>query len=191
MPDRIPFLALPVAAVRGWPARRWLVAGALAGPLTALYASAGPSWRVWWVLPAAVVSAVLAALLLASYLPAPRSGRLLDAGCSPCAVVSGTTILGSLAMRSTAPLEPGIALVAVLLVATGLAQRLGAAVSCPVPPPGGSAGGQHDSDLGAVLPVRADRDSAAVRLDQRRHDRHAQAGAAATAGAPEPGQNVR
>jgi hypothetical protein len=47
--------------------------------------------------------------------------------------VSGIAVLGSLMMRSTAPLEPGIALVAVLLVVFGLAQRLGKVSSCPAP----------------------------------------------------------
>ena len=112
-----------------------MVALLLAGPLTALYASVGPSLRVWWVVPASVAGAAIASVLLASYMPEPGSRRLLDAGCSPCAAVSGAAVLGSLVMRSTAPLEPGIALVAVLLVAFGLAQRLGAVGSCPAPSP--------------------------------------------------------
>jgi len=132
MRDLRPSLTLP-AAVRAWPLRRRVVALLLVGPLAALYASVGPSLRVWWVLPAAVVSAALASVLLAGYVPEPGSRRLLDAGCSPCAAVSGMAVLGSLVMRSTAPLEPGIALVAVLLVAFGLAQRLGAVGSCPAP----------------------------------------------------------
>jgi hypothetical protein len=107
----------------------------LVAPLAAGYTSVGPSLRAWWVLPTAVVSAVLAAVLLASYVPVPGSGRLLDAGCSPCAAVSGVAVAGSLMMRSTAPLEPGIAVVAALLVVFGLAQRLGKVSSCPAPSP--------------------------------------------------------
>lgn len=132
MSDRRSILDLRAAA-RAWPLRRWVTAVVLVGPLVTLYASAGPSVRVWWVVPASVAGAVLAAVLLASYVAPPASGRLLDAGCSPCAAVSGVAVFGSLAMRSTAPLEPGIALVAVLMVAFGLAQRLGAVSSCPTP----------------------------------------------------------
>ena len=134
MPDLRAFSGLP-ALVRAWPRRRWVAALVLVAPLVALYASAGPSLQVWWVLPTAVVSATLAAVLLASYVPVPGSGRLLDAGCSPCAAVSGVAVLGSLVMRSTAPLEPGSAGVAVVLVVCGLAQRLGKVSSCPAPSP--------------------------------------------------------
>ena len=128
-------LAAAVVAALAWPRRRWLAALALIGPMAALYASVGPSPLVWWVLPTATVSGALAAVLLASYVPVPGSGWLLDAGCSPCAAVSGVAVIGSLAMRSTAPTEPGIAGVALMLVAFGLAQRLGRVSSCPTPPP--------------------------------------------------------
>jgi len=134
MPDHRAFLGLPALA-SAWPRRRWVAALMLVAPLAAAYASVGPSPQVWWVLPTAVMSAALAAGLLASYVPMPGSGRLLDAGCSPCAAVSGVAVLGSLMMRSTAPLEPGIAVVAVLLVAFGLAQRLGKVSTCPAPSP--------------------------------------------------------
>jgi hypothetical protein len=142
MSDHRSFQGLPALVhawsrplVRAWSRRRWIAALVLVAPLVALYASVGPSLRVWWVLPTAVVNAALAAVLLASYVPLPGSGRWLDAGCSPCAAISGVAVLGSLVMRSTAPLEPGIALVAVLLVAFGLAQRLGKVSTCPAPAP--------------------------------------------------------
>jgi hypothetical protein len=108
-----------------------VVSGAAVVPLAVLYVSTGPwGWSEW---STAVVTGVPAALLLASYVAVPGSGRRLDAGCSPCAAVSGVTILGSLIMRSLAPGDVGIALVAAAMVGFGLLQRLGAVTACPAP----------------------------------------------------------
>jgi hypothetical protein len=102
-------------------------------PLIGVYGSAGASWALWWTVPAAVLCAVIAAVVLASYVPKPGSGRRLEVGCSPCAVMGGATIVGSLLMRSTAPLDPGIAVVAVMMLLFGLVQRLKDTASCAVP----------------------------------------------------------
>jgi hypothetical protein len=80
-----------------------------------------------------VVCAVIAALVLASYVPQPGSGRRLEVGCSPCAVMGGATIVGSLVLRSTTPVDPGIAGVAVMMLLFGLVQRLNDNASCAVP----------------------------------------------------------
>lgn len=113
--------------------RRWVTAGVLTLPLAGVYASVGPTWALWWVAPAAIVCAVVAAVVLASYVPQPGSGRRLEVGCSPCAVMGGATIVGSLLMRSTAPSDPGIAVVAVMMLGFGLVQRLKDGASCAVP----------------------------------------------------------
>lgn len=115
----------------GWPARRWVAVALLLGPLTFLYSSVGGLGG--WVWPVALVTAALAAVLLASYLPLPGAGLRPDTGCTPCAGVSGLAVLGSLMMRSLAPGDAGIAVVAVGMVAFGLGQRFAGAVSCPAP----------------------------------------------------------
>jgi hypothetical protein len=123
--------ALLPAALRGWPRRRRVVAGTAVVPLAVLFASTGPGvWSVWVT---GAVTAVPAALLLAGYVAAPGTGRRLDVGCSPCAAVSGATIVGALMMRSLAPGDLGIALVAAMLVVFGLAQRLAGVTACPTP----------------------------------------------------------
>ena len=105
----------------------------LIGPLAITYASVGPVIETWWAVPAALWCAVPAAILWASYAAVPGSGRWVDAGCSPCAAVSGVTVVGSLVMRAMAPLDLGIAVVAGLIVAFGLLQRVGTATSCATP----------------------------------------------------------
>ncbi len=121
-----------VTSLRVWSFRRRLIAGVLVVPLLVVYASFGPGVTVWWAIPAALVSAVLAAAVLASYVGEPGSGRLVDVGCSPCAVIAGATILGSVILRDSAPADGGIALMATFLLGFGLAQRLGDAGTCSV-----------------------------------------------------------
>lgn len=136
-----------VLALRGWPARRWVTAAVLALPLAALYAWDGSSVGIWWSIPAAVLFGGLASVVLASYVPLPGSRRILDVGCTPCSVVAGVTVLGSFLFRDTAPLDPGLNLVAGLLLVFGLVQRLtggackvpgGAPGTCAVPPAHGT-----------------------------------------------------
>ena len=114
-----------VPALRGWPLRRWVVAGALVLPLASLYASMG-SGNAWWDLPVTLVEALLAAMIVASYVPFPGSGERIAVGCTPCAAVAGMTVLGSLAMRATDPWDGGIAVVAVLTLGYGVIKRVGA-----------------------------------------------------------------
>lgn len=126
--------------VRRWPPRRWITALVLVGPLLVLYVAVGPAPSVLWALPVDVVSAALAGLIVASYVPEPRSGRLLEVGCSPCAVVAAAAIVGSLVMRDTSPGDAGIALLAVVMLGFGLAQRLAGGGTCTLPAPALSTG---------------------------------------------------
>lgn len=114
-------------ALRAWPRRRWAVV-VLTWPAAAvaLGTSAGAfsSHAEWWLWPALIVAGGLAALVVASYTPRPGGGRRLDVGCSPCAVVAALTLpLGALALAS-APADPTMTAVAVVLLLAGAAQRL-------------------------------------------------------------------
>jgi hypothetical protein len=122
-----------LVALRGWSARRRLVTVIAFPLLLVVYASFGPFWAIWWAVPVALLSAGLAAAILASYVPEPGSGRLVDVGCTPCAMVAGASVLGSLVLRDTRPLDAGIAAMALGLLVFGMAQRIGGAVSCAVP----------------------------------------------------------
>jgi hypothetical protein len=107
--------------------------GAVLGvPLMVLYALDGPPAGTWWAVPAAVLCGGLAALVLASYVPVPGSLRRVDVGCTPCSAVAAATVVGSFVLRDTDPLAAGMSLLAVLLLAFGLAQRLSGA-ACAVP----------------------------------------------------------
>ena len=116
---------------RSWPRRRWVTAAFLTPPLAALYVSAGGR-DLWWAWPLAAVSGAVAALIFASYVPFPGSRSVVEIGCSPCAAVAGATVLGSLLLRSTAPRDLGIAIVAVVMLGFGLVQRLDAGTGCAV-----------------------------------------------------------
>lgn len=129
-------------ALQAWPIRRWVTAGVLVVPLTVLYIWDGSSVGVWWSIPVAALFGGLSSLVLAAYVPLPGSRRILDVGCTPCAAVAGMTVIGSFLFRDTAPGDPGINVVAGLLLLFGLAQRLtggtcavggGAAGSCDIP----------------------------------------------------------
>ncbi len=126
-----------ITVLRGWPGRRWAAAAALVPVAALLLTDAGASAAgSWWEWPAVVLTAILASMVLASYLPRPGTGRRLDLGCSPCAAVSALTVLLALMARSTAPADPVMALVAVVLVVAGLRQRLSDAAVCGVHPVG-------------------------------------------------------
>jgi hypothetical protein len=99
--------------------------------MTWLYASLGlPMWA-WWAVPVTFVQGALAALVLASYLPAPGAGLRLDVGCTPCAAVAGMSVLGSLVMRETDPWHLGIAVVAISMLGYGVIKRITDAGTCP------------------------------------------------------------
>lgn len=122
-------------ALGAWPRRRW-VAAALALPVAAvlLGASAGAASQArWWLWPALAVAASLAAVVVASYVPRPHSGRRLDVGCSPCAAVAALTLpLAAMALASS-PADPTMTAVAVVLLLAGARQRLADSATCPRP----------------------------------------------------------
>ena len=119
-----------LGTLRGWSSRRRLAAVIALLPMFAVYTSLGPILEIWWALPAALVCAGLASLIVASYVPEPRSGRLIDVGCTPCSVMAVGSILGALVLRDTRPLDAGMSAMAVLLLAFGFAQRLTQADTC-------------------------------------------------------------
>lgn len=121
-----------LAGLRAWPARRWVAAGALLAPMMLLYASVGLPLYTWWGVPVTVLQAALAAVVVASYVPPPGSGRRVEAGCTPCAVIAGFSVLGSLVMRETDPWDLGIGLVAVLLLGYGVVKRVTDTGTCAV-----------------------------------------------------------
>ena len=116
-------LLLPVTAF--WFAR---TGGGVPGSLAAPAAG--------WISLVAFASA-LGALVLSSYVPAV--GWRPEVGCTPCAALSGVTLVGATIALRSAPLDPGNAALAVLMLSFGLYQRLSAPASCAVPP--GTAGG--------------------------------------------------
>lgn len=124
-----------MTALRSWPRRRW-VAALVAAPfllLAYLRAAALPSGATapattpLWV--ALVGLAVVAgSLALASYLPA--RGWRPDPGCSPCAAVSGLTLVGALVVLNGYGPDVSGPLLAALLTTFGLVQRLRQEPTC-------------------------------------------------------------
>ena len=125
----------PWSALVSWPLRRRVVAGLLAVPLIALYTQAdgggGSVWSFW----AGVSSGFMAALILASYVPRPGSGRLLEVGCSPCAVAAAGAVIGSMIFWSGQRQDAGMIVPAVALLMFGLLQRLSDVQMCRSPRP--------------------------------------------------------
>ncbi|MFF3065306.1 hypothetical protein ACFVQ3_12165 [Oerskovia sp. NPDC057915] len=109
-----------------WGRRRLVVVALLAPGLLALLVEAGGGWThdvapLWLVL--LVVVAVVGGLTLASYVPARGEPWRDTLGCSPCAVVSGGTVLAAVLLVSQAPHQVGMVLPALAVVLFGLVQR--------------------------------------------------------------------
>ena len=124
-------------ALRSWPRRRW-VAAVVAVPLVllAFLRAAAPSGGVgaaatplWTTLVG--LAAVAGSLALASYLPA--RGWRPELGCSPCAAVSGLTLVGALVVLNGYGPDVSGPLLAVLLTTFGLVQRLRQEPTCAQP----------------------------------------------------------
>lgn len=125
-----------ISSVLAWPKRRWVAAAVLAPVVAAVLFAAGgtpgaggasPAWPVL-----VLVAAALGAGVLASYLPA--TGRGLELGCSPCAVMSGLTLVGAtMAMRNYGADLAG-PLVAAAILLFGLTQRLSQPATCATDP---------------------------------------------------------
>ena len=148
-----------IADLRAWPVRRWSVAAA--GAIVTALAVGIPTDVIpnpifgrqvdvtWWSVPVLVVTAVLAGLLLATYvrddgrteLTADRPARsggfggLLSyfaVGCPVCnkLVVIALGTVG--ARRWFEPIQPLLALASLVLLALALSARLRGAKACPV-----------------------------------------------------------
>lgn len=118
--------------LRQWPRRRWITAAFAAPALAGLLAFTGRG-HAWWGWPSVLLTTALAALILASYLPAPSSGQLVDVGCSPCAAVAAVAVLFAVLVRAGAPDNPTTAIIATLLLLAAVRQRLADAAACVAP----------------------------------------------------------
>ena len=123
-------IAVVIAPFRSWPRRR-LAAAAVGLPLLllAFWRVAAPASAATapWVLllgPAAAAGS----LTLASYLPS--RGWRPDLGCSPCAAVSGLTLVGALVVLDGYGPDLSGPLLALVLTTFGLVQRLRQEPTC-------------------------------------------------------------
>jgi hypothetical protein len=115
--------------LRRWPRRRWVIVALAASAVAGLLAFAGPG-HAWWGWPSALLTTALAPLILASYLPMPGSGRLIDVGCSPCAALAGGAALFAVLVLVGAPDDPIMAVIAALALVAAVRQRLVDATAC-------------------------------------------------------------
>jgi hypothetical protein len=116
----------PRAARRLGGVRRVVATLILAPALLALLTQAGGGWTdaatpLWLGLLGA--TAVVGALTLATYVPSRGESWRDTLGCSPCAVVSGGTVLAAAFLVGQAPHQVGMALPALAVVLFGLVQR--------------------------------------------------------------------
>lgn len=71
-----------------------------------------------------VLTALGAAVVLASYLPAQGAGLRLDLGCTPCAAASALTVVAATWFVHSSPHQVSGATAALAVVGFGLLQRL-------------------------------------------------------------------
>jgi peptidoglycan/LPS O-acetylase OafA/YrhL len=115
-----------------WPARRRRALLALF-PLVAGWfllvgrGSTEPAPPAGWYLGVVVVAA-LGAAVLATYLP--LAGRRPDLGCTPCAMLSGLTLVGATTAIHSYDGAPVGLLFAAALLLFGLSQRMGRPATC-------------------------------------------------------------
>ncbi|MDX3418956.1 hypothetical protein PV661_32605 [Streptomyces sp. MD20-1-1] len=148
------------AALRGWRTRQWTVAG-LGALATAILVGAptdvvpnplfGRSVPVqWWNYPALTVTAVLAGIVLTTYVRHPAApsgpkthngGRLgvvggvlsfFAVGCPVCNKLVLLLLGASGALSYWAPLQPLLAVVSAGLLAEAALRRLSSQTACPV-----------------------------------------------------------
>jgi hypothetical protein len=126
----------PIASLLGWSRRRWALAAVAFAVLVVLFGPlVAPAGQPRWAWPAAVLLALPGALIVASYLPEPGTGRRLDIGCTPCAVVAVGAVVMALLLRSGAPADLGRTALCVLMLGIGLHQRLLDPARCPTGTP--------------------------------------------------------
>ncbi len=144
--------------LRGWPARRWLVAAGTAALTylvvaiptdlidTPVFSREVPP--TWWAQPVLVITAVLAGLLTATYVSRPdgpnrqNTARLGGAGaivsffavgCPVCNKLVLVALGTSGAMQFFEPIQPYLAAASIALLAWALTRRLTSEDACPVP----------------------------------------------------------
>jgi hypothetical protein len=146
-----------IAALRHWPARRWLTA--LAAGAAFVIVVAIPTDLVdtpifgrevpptWWAWPSLILSSILAGLLVGSYVAAParvgddgrarRGGWIGSAltyfavGCPVCNKLVLLALGSAGAMTWFQPVQPLLQVAAVTLLAWALRRRLLGEISCP------------------------------------------------------------
>ena len=151
-----------LGTLRGWSARRWLVAAATA-VATMLFIAiptdliANPVFGrdippTWWAWPSLIVSSVLAGLLAATYVRSPvaqdapgaersrrrgLAGGLLTFFAVGCPVCNKLVLLAlgyAGAMTWFQPVQPVLQVLAVTLLGLALVQRLRGELACTVSP---------------------------------------------------------
>lgn len=155
----VPTLSAAVAALRAWPARRYVVATVAAA--ATLLVVAIPTAMIptpifgreigvtAWAWPALVVTAVLSGLLFATYLRSAeeraevtREGKagalggfltFLAVGCPVCNKLALLALGYTGAIQWFAPVQPWLAVGAVGLLSWALVRRLATGDACPVP----------------------------------------------------------
>lgn len=150
-----------VRDVLTWPARRWVVA--VAGTLASALAMGVPTALLpnplftrmtavtWWSWPVWTAAAVLAGLVLATYVRTPdgagagaRAGAgggflgFLAVGCPVCNKVVIALLGFTGAMQWWAPVQPLLGVASVALLASALRARLRGERACPAPAPAGA-----------------------------------------------------
>lgn len=123
-------------AFRIWPARRWLAAMIAFPVMLTLFglvdlAGSSRDGTSWWMWPWLILTGVLAAITLASYLAPPGARKLIEVGCSPCAAMAATAVAAAVIAHASAPASPFMAIVALALTAFAVRQRLADARTCP------------------------------------------------------------
>lgn len=128
-------MTFPRTPFATWPRRRWLAFAVLLPVLGLLLVAAarpvagpGPTPVAWAMV---AVAAVAGAATLASYVPA--RGLRPDVGCTPCAAVSGLTVVAGLVAVQGAGADPTGPALAVAATLFGLVQRLKEPAVCPTP----------------------------------------------------------
>ena len=81
-----------------------------------------------------VLVAVLAGVVVASYVPATGTSWRAQLGCSPCAVGAGAAGLVAVLLLAASPADIGMGMLAAAIAGAGVAQRARTAgEACPVP----------------------------------------------------------
>jgi len=117
-----------------WPLRKRMAVGLIAPVLFVLMVATSGGWAPatspgWTAVVAGV--ALASATTLATYLPRAGTGLKLELGCTLCAAVAAVTVLASFGLVNSAPHDVSTAVLALVVSAFGLVQRLNNPSTCP------------------------------------------------------------